>query len=408
MRAISKLILTLLVLIGLPAQADVVTRYTDGVASARTEADAKVLAIVDAAGRAFGVALQVELTSRLEEVEVSQGGKSVDTYLQSMNRDISQAIEVPTNTPITGYSLNNMSQQADGQWRAEVTIEYAWFEPLGAADDRRTMVVMAPQSELGVKAQQAVQKGLVSERRFNILERDLSGLFRAEKRFIESDNVAAGEIARLGRGAGADYLVSVHVENGYVTEHEQRYIEASQETYYVSAVDFDYHIKVVEFASREVKLVLSDRYSRQARLTSSNDGVVSLMNQFGSHVAQQITSAIYPMRMSVQANGVAVINRGIGVLSSGQYVNVFQQGAELFDPDSGESLDTLETLVGLGQVVAVKPKYALLEMADGTPLLKTEDYIVRLLTKHDYQAIRDAVDSEKREAVKRKKDAFLH
>lgn len=408
MREISKFVIALSLLIGLPAQADVVTRYTDGAATAKTETDAKVLAVVDAAGRAFGIDLQVQITSSNTEMSVTEGGETVDSYLQSMNRDISQAIEVPTNTPITGYSVNDLSQLPDGKWRAEVTIEYAWFEPLGAADDRRTMVVMAPQSALGMKVHQAVEKGLVSERRFNILERDMRALFAAEKRFIQSDDVAPAELARLGRGSGADYLVSINIDNGYVSEHEQRYIEASQETYYVSAVDFDYHIKVVEFASREVKLVLSDRFARQARLGSGEDAVVSLLNQFGNAIAQRISSAIYPMRMSVQANGAAVVNRGIGVLQHGQSVNVYRMGEQLVDPDTGESLDALETFVGVGRIVSVKPKYALLEMPAGEPLMQAQDYIVRFLSQSDYAAAQDALDAEKREAVKRKKEAFLN
>lgn len=408
MRVIFKLLLAIPLIFGLNTKAEIVTRYTDGAATARTEAEAKLLAVIDAAGRAFGVNVNAQIQSSNAEIVINETGEQLELYLQSINRNISQALQVPTNTPITGYSVNDISQQPDGQWRAEVTIEYAWYKPTGAENDRRSMIVMATDNEIGKQVSKAVQQGLVNERRFNILERDLSALFNAEKSFIQSVDADHAQIARLGRGSGADYIVSVSVGNAYTSQYEPRTIEVSKEVYYVSTVDFDYHIKVVEFASRNVKLVLSGSHNREVRSNTEDGKVLSLLNQFGIHIAQQITSAIYPMRLEIQQGGTAFVNRGIGVLATGQNLNVYQIGKQLIDPDSGESLDALEIYVGMAEVLEVKPKYALVEMLDGAHLVENKSYIVRFLRNDDLNSESAKMEKLRRDTANRKKEIFLN
>ena len=407
MHVISKVIITAVLLISVPASAKVVKRYTDGSATAKSEHEAKVMAVIDAAGKAFGIDLNVKIDSSLEETSVSDNNQSNSNYIQSINRKISQSINIPDDSPITGYSVNDLYQQADGRWRADITIEYAWFEQLGATDDRRTMVIVGGLSHFEKSTQQALQQALVGERRFNILERDLGEVFKNEEKFIKSSAASPEQIARLGRGLGADYLVSVYVDNIYATEDKTVNIEASGESYKISEVDFDYRVKVIEFSSREVKLVLSDRFHKTGRDGSDDGSVLSLINNFGKDVAQQITSSIYPMRLTLHAKGQLIVNRGRGVLKVGQRLNAYKQGDIIYDPDNGEYLDSLEEHIGVLVVKDVKPKYSIVAFTKQVSLPKAEDYVVRFISLDETSSQLEVRQKEKAEKVKKKTRLFL-
>lgn len=408
MRAISNSLCFLVLLLSVhSAQANVVTRYTDGEATANNQSEAIVLALADAAGRAFGFTIQAQISASTEEISITNSTQQIDNYLQSLNRNIVKTIDVPNNSPITGYTVNDISAERDNRWRAQVTIEYVWFEPLGAEDERRTLVVLSSSDNLSRKVQEAVEKGLVAERRFNVLERQLKNLFESEKQFIQSDNAANSEIARLSRAVGSDYMVSIQLSGGSIKEREAKYIEASKESYYVSSVEFDYQIKVIEFASREIKLVLQDRYRSTAREVNGEGGVSNLLNHFGTKIAQQITSVIYPMRVSMQ-QGALIVNRGIGVLTQYQQLNIYQLGETLIDPDNNESLDSFEQSIGIAQVVSIKPKYAVIEMVNDEDLSADQNYVARVVSKQQRDASLRKMDAQKRESAKKKKSIFLN
>jgi hypothetical protein len=408
MRAISNSLCFLVLLLSVhSAQANVVTRYTDGEATANNQSEAIVLALADAAGRAFGFTIQAQISASTEEISITNSTQQIDNYLQSLNRNIVKTIDVPNNSPITGYTVNDISAERDNRWRAQVTIEYVWFEPLGAEDERRTLVVLSSSDNLSRKVQEAVEKGLVAERRFNVLERQLKNLFESEKQFIQSDNAANSEIARLSRAVGSDYMVSIQLSGGSIKEREAKYIEASKESYYVSSVEFDYQIKVIEFASREIKLVLQDRHRSTAREVNGEGGVSNLLNHFGTEIAQQITSVIFPMRVSMQ-QGALIVNRGIGVLTQYQQLNIYQLGETLIDPDNNESLDSFEQSIGIAQVVSIKPKYAVIEMVNDEDLSADQNYVARVVSKQQRDASLRKMDAQKRESAKKKKSIFLN
>lgn len=408
MRAISNAIFFLVLMVTISsAGANVVTRYTDGEATAKSQSEAILLALADATGRAFGFNIETQLTASVEEISISDSTEQRDQYLQSLNRNIVKTIKVPNNSPITGYTVNQVSAERDDRWRAQVTIEYVWFEPPGADDERRTLIVLSSSDNLSRKIQQAVEKGLVAERRFNVLERQLENLFESEKQFIQSDNAANGEISRLSRAVGSDYIVSIQVSDGTLKESEKQYIEASKESYYLSLVEFDYQIKVIEFASREIKLVLQDRFIKTGRVVNSDGSVTNLLNNFGTEIAQQITSVIYPMRVSMQ-QGALVVNRGIGVLTQNQQLRIYRLGEALIDLDNNESLDSFEQSIGVAQVVSIKPKYAVIEMINGESLSADQNYIARFISKHQRDASLQKADAEKRESAKKKKSIFLN
>lgn len=90
----------------------------------------------------------------------------------------------------------------------------------------------------------------------------------------------------------------------------------------------------------------------------------------------------------------AIINRGEGGVATGETYAVFEAGEVLIDPQSGESLGSMETEVGLGKITQVKPKFAFLKMATGT-LSEGTTYIVRKTDKKAPMATGKANTREK-------------
>jgi len=93
-----------------------------------------------------------------------------------------------------------------------------------------------------------------------------------------------------------------------------------------------------------------------------------------------MVAAIYPIRVVKAMGEMAVINRGEGSVSAGDTFAVFLEGEELIDPQSGESLGSMEVEVGLGTVTEVKPKFAFIKMASGT-LQSDANYLLRKAKK---------------------------
>src|SRR5690606_12195030 len=104
------------------------------------------------------------------------------------------------------------------------------------------------------------------------------------------------------------------------------------------------------------------------------------------------------------------INRGEGSVAKGQTYAVFQAGEELIDPQSGESLGSMETEIGLGTISEVKPKFAFLKMVTGTLAADTE-YIVRKTDKKPPAAAKAAPKKARAPAAPKapdRADVFLN
>ena len=83
-----------------------------------------------------------------------------------------------------------------------------------------------------------------------------------------------------------------------------------------------------------------------------------------AQLVRKVIDAVYPLRViAVNSSGEVMVNRGEGAgISEGDVYDVFSEGQELIDPDTGEVLGSEETKVGriqIGQVLAKFSKAAL-------------------------------------------------
>lgn len=362
------------------AQVTEATITADGTGMTRDEAVAAALA--NAAGQAFGITLNAASVSQTLGAETITNEASETRMVNAVNRMVTQAVNMPANNPILGYTVDNLFEGAGNSWEATVTLRYARFERLGADTSRRSVIVVTNEKRYAELLTTSIAESLVASRRFDVLNRRNNALFEAEKAFIQSDDAATAEMARLSQAGGADYLLIAELQGLSIRNNMQETIRMTGEVLVKSAVSGTLRLEVVEFASRKVKWTGSQKFGATYEGTSSiGAGTLSrLIGDAAGKLMNNLVSAIYPIRVVRVMGDTAIINRGEGSASVGETYAVFLMGEDLIDPQSGESLGPMEAEAGIGRITEVKPKFSFLKMATGT-LDPNAEYIVRKTDK---------------------------
>ncbi len=257
----------------------------------------------------------------------------------------------------------------------------------------------------------AVTEALVASRRFDILTRGNANLFDDEAGFITSSEAGAAEVARLSLASGADYLVISELQGLAISNNMQETIRMTGEVLVKSAVSGTLKLQIVEFSTRKVKWSGSQKFGASYEGASSvgSTALSRLITGAANTLTDQLIPSIYPIQVVKAMGEIAIINRGEGSVAQGEVFTVFLAGEELIDPQSGESLGSLEIEVGSGKITDVKPKFAYLKM-DGVNLDDTNQYIVR---KGGPKPAKAAAAPKRRSTPKppaapSRKDAFLN
>jgi hypothetical protein len=335
-------------------------------------------ALVSAAAQAFGISLSSNMVSTSLAAEGSTNQGSESAYLSVLNKEVIQRVNSPNNSPILGYTIDNVSQNGPS-WEATVTLRYAKFEQLGGTSDRRSMVVVTQEKRLRDLLINNIEQALVASRRFDVLNRDNQALFEQEKAFVTGSDAAAAEVARLGQASGADYLVVASFPSMGISNNERETIRLTGEVLVQSSVSGSVSIEVIEFSSRKLKWSGTEKFSATYKDATAvgNQALSKLVSTASAKLVDQVVEAIYPIRVAkVMGKNMAVINRGSSALKKGQSFAVFLMGEEIKDPQSGESLGALEIEIGTAKVINTNPKYSVVKLDDGEFDAESE-YLVR-------------------------------
>jgi|GEM_PF-1116745 hypothetical protein len=358
------------------AQVTEATLTADGSGMSRDEAIAAALA--NAAGQAFGIRLDGSTMSMSLGAETVFNDQTETAMVSAVNRVVTQSINSPVNSPILGYTVDQVSQGLADTWDATVTLRYAKFQALGAESDRRSVIVVTSEKRYADLLVDTVSESLVASRRFDVLNRRNEQLFEAEKAFILGGDAATTEVARLSQASGADYMIVADLQGLSIRNNMQETIRMTGEVLVKSAVSGTLRLQVIEFASRKVKWSSSQKFGATYEGVSSigSGTLTRLISDAASKLMGNLVSSIYPIRVVKVMGDIAIINRGEGSTAVGETYAVFLMGEDLVDPQSGESLGALEVEAGVGKITEVKPKFSFLKMS-GAPLDPQGQYIVR-------------------------------
>jgi len=349
----------------------------NGVGSGSTRDEAVASALANAAAQAFGVQIDATTISSAGAVEVT-AEQSSSIVVNTLNTSVSTKVRASGNKPIIGYTVTAAVQGSAGLWDAEVTMRYAQFERIGPKTDRRSVIVVTPDNRYADMLVGSVEQALLESRRFDVLDRDNTKFYELEKLFVQGEDASVVEIARLGNASGADYLLIAELANLEIVNNQRETIRLTGEVLVSSSLSGTLKLQMVEFASRKVKWTGSQKFARHY------DGISAITQQtLAKHASTAADSlidkmfdAIYPIRVVKVVGGTAIINRGEGAVARGEKFRIFLVGEELIDPQSGESLGSMEVEAGTGVVSDVKPKFAYLKIT-GSQLDGSGNYLVR-------------------------------
>lgn len=382
MHQIFKLLLACLCMAWGVASAQVGEASISAEGSGMTRDEAIASALASAAGQAFGIKLDASTMAESLSAEVVTNDTSDLTMVSAVNKVVKQAVNSPVNSPILGYTVDNVSQGVADTWDASVTLRYAKYEKVGADTSRRSVIVVSNDKRYRDLITDTVSEALVGSRRFDVLSRENANLFEAEKDFIVSDNAGAAEAARLSQAGGADYFVVAEIQGLGISNNMRETIRMTGEVLVRSSVSGTLRLQVIEFATRKVKWSSSQKFGGAYEGVSSiGAGTLGkLIGGAADKLMDKLVASIYPIRVVKVMADVAIINRGEDSAAKGETYAVFLMGDELTDPQSGESLGSMEVEVGVGQITEVKPKFSFLKMESGA-LDASAEYIVRKTNK---------------------------
>lgn len=350
-----------------PVVAQVVERRVSAEGTGPSRGQAIHDALVNASSQAFGLRLQATAVTSITSAEINVDTASQNVLIESFNRRLAREVRTPGDRPILGFTVDRAEREPSGLWNARVTIRHSDYEKLGAPSDRRSLAVyVKPHPQAGLLLR-TVEPALIATRRFDVLSRDTTQAFEREARFLRSGEAAPAELARLGQGLGADYIVVVEFESLRVAENQQERIQLSGEIYVRSQLSGAIRLEIVEMATRKKKWTgresIAAVYEGAPRVDP--EMLTQRLEDAAAALVARMTSVIYPIEVVRVDGNRFFINRGEGAVLPGERLQVVAIGAELKDPQSGESLGEMETPVGVAEVIEVSPKFATATMLQG-------------------------------------------
>jgi curli biogenesis system outer membrane secretion channel CsgG len=220
-------------------------------------------------------------------------------------------------------------------------------------------------------------------RKFDVVGRsDLADVIK-EQDLGASGNVDSKTAAKAGKLAGAKYLLVATVDDF------DDYIEkatfagtgqtATKRVFRFSIVGKLYDSttgKLIESANfqtgnDEFKQIQMDRNYTEKNGELSDEMMVGIARSMAEKIALHITDVIFPAKVLIKRDNIVTINRGAGGgVAEGDVFNVFAQGEELKDPDTGESLGREEVKVGQVKISQVNAKTSQAQVMEDTGIDK--------------------------------------
>jgi curli biogenesis system outer membrane secretion channel CsgG len=212
-------------------------------------------------------------------------------------------------------------------------------------------------------------------RKFDVVGRsDLSDVLK-EQELGASGNVDAKTAAKVGKLAGAKYLLVATVDDfqDYVetATFEGTGRSASKRIFRMSIVGKVYDSttgKLLESVNLQTgndafKAISSGANNSYADGNLTDEMMVALARGMAERIANRLVDVIFPAKIIARRDNVVTFNRGEGTgLAVGDLFNVYAVGEEMIDPDTKESLGREEVKVGQVKVSEVNPKFSKAEI----------------------------------------------
>jgi curli biogenesis system outer membrane secretion channel CsgG len=249
------------------------------------------------------------------------------------------------------------------QYKATIEAQIAKFQP--SADMQKVKLVIGQirfdspnlpmgdrsvsSAEVGAALRQRISAALVQTGRFAVLDRELSPDVQGELDLIASGQAPSAELAKLSQAASADLVWSGRVSNLAYNRHARQLKTSDRELVSYSG-GWALTEKLVNVATRQV--MSSDALRGTAPSTEPTtlgrgvDGGKILEDMSTDLVNQVVTSVLrrtFPVTVVSRDGTNVVLSQGGQALKEGTRYAMVAMGAEMKDPQTGQSLGRVES-----------------------------------------------------------------
>jgi curli biogenesis system outer membrane secretion channel CsgG len=218
---------------------------------------------------------------------------------------------------------------------------------------------------------------LVTTRKFDVVERSRVDTIISELQMSETGLMDPARAARAGKMIGADYFLMGELSVFTVSVNWRRIPNTTKLSRTVTA-NIIVDMRIVD--TRTSRIVSADKGEARQEVRSMHDTQVetvfppemidALQRQLCDTLTIKTIDGVYPVRVIGVSGGVVSLNRGQGGgLEVGQVLDVFAEGEEMIDPDTGESLGSEEVKLGSIRVTEVLTRFSKAVPMDGNAVV---------------------------------------
>jgi curli biogenesis system outer membrane secretion channel CsgG len=258
--------------------------------------------------------------------------------------------------------LQEPSVLAGKRYKATIEAQIAKFAP--SADMQKVKVVIGQirfdsanlpmgdrtvsSAEVGATIRQRISDALAQTGRFAVLDREFSPDIEGELDMIKTGQAPSAELAKLSQAASADIVWSGRVSSLAYKRHTRQLKTSDRELVSYSG-GWAISEKLVNVATRQV--MASDSLRGEApsvaptTLGSGVDSNKILEDMTSDLVSQVVTSVLrrtFPVTVVSRDGTNVVLSQGGQALKEGSRYQLAAMGAEMKDPQTGQSLGRVE------------------------------------------------------------------
>lgn len=266
---------------------------------------------------------------------------------------------------IQNFRIVDLSEPLLPKGRYKVTIEASIAKFSAPAELKKIKLVVAPlrfdrttiamgdrnvpSAEVGAELRQRILDALVNTGRFAVLDREFSPDIQQELDLIASGESPRAEVAKLSQAVSADLIWSGRV-NALAYNRHARQLQTSDRELVSYSGGWSVSQKLVNVATRQV--MNSQTLQGQAPSTAATtlgSGVDSrkvldgMTNDLVNQVVASILSRTFPITVVSLDGANVVLSQGGQALRSGARYAMVTMGAEMKDPQTGQSLGRVES-----------------------------------------------------------------
>lgn len=219
---------------------------------------------------------------------------------------------------------------------------------------------------------------LVGTRKFDVVERERLEKLLDEMQLSQTGLMDPASAVKAGKGVGADFMLMGEVSVFTLTT-TVKFIKLNDRWQRIEDLRLIVDMRIVDTRTTKVasafkgdaQLVAKQMFKAQPAVDAPLEPatVDEIERQVVDKLVIKVIDTVFPIRIiAVGDDGVVSINRGEGGgVPVGTELDVFSEGEEMVDPDTGEVLGSAETKIGRIRVDQVLPKFSKCSIVAGRP-----------------------------------------